>query len=115
MITKFKIFELNEDEPKVGDWIVCQPEDISFWINEEDLNRIFSENMGRIVSDNKGSDNHGQYYDVKYSNLPLNDQNLYNDFAIIDSTFSITKNEIKYWSKNKEELETIIQSNKYNL
>jgi hypothetical protein len=94
MIIKFKIFENKKiRKPKLNDWVLIK------------LNR--SKNLidyiGKITHINKKSN---------YPYLIEFDDNFDTD---IYGFTGVMEDEILYWSENKEELETILVTNKYNL
>jgi len=86
MITKFKIYEdTNADNPEIDDYVIIQTRSKKLCIGI-----IYA-----MISN---------YFYIKYK-LPSGNTN--NEIFY--------KHEIKYWSKNKEDLETYLQANKYNL
>ena len=92
MITQFKIFEtINEGKLKVGDYVVI------------DIDTFGSPLRLTILDDNI----------CKIMEISLNGI----DIRISCKTFSwwITKSEIVAFSENKEELEPILSTKKYNL
>ena len=128
MITDFKIFEsINEGRPDVGDWIVCDlGDEIDYMKKYKQIEKFFSENKGFILKAN--FQNFDNEYKVRYYPSSEKDRKIYDSFrkqngyennihggmANVD-VIDIVGPEIKYWSKNKEDLEIIIQSNKYNI
>lgn len=102
MITKFKIFENLNEQPKVGDYVLLNV-NVFPYENEITADLIMSK-IGKIT-------------EIKH-NLPLNQKNTYIIKFNIDSTFfdkEFNISHFKYWSSSKEELEAMIASNKYNL
>jgi hypothetical protein len=107
--------EVNIGKPEIGDWIICKsftrktPLQI-FDDKDAQLNQFLSTNIGKIVSaDSVKTNPPGWDYEIFYEDAP--------DW-LIDTFFhpiGISKEEISYWSKDKEELEYIISANKYNL
>ncbi len=90
MITKFKIFEnINESEPKIGDYVICKTRST----DTIEFKKYVDNNIGKIV------DNYLAYYYVKFK----------------EKTYIFTIGNILYWAKNKEDIEVLIQANKYNL
>ena len=91
MITNFKLFELNNNNPEIGDYVICDAIDIY------DANLNFEEfrvdNIGKILKIDSGI--YSIYYEYNVINKKSNI--IYNG----------TKDEIKYWSKNKKELEEL--------
>lgn len=96
-IKKYEQFgELNIGEPEYGDYVILEisKNAIAFydspWINSEIAQLI------KII--NKFNTTYYQMYFDKY-----------------DKKYDVTLKSIKYWSKNKEELEVMLSANKYNL
>lgn len=90
MITKFKIFEtVNEGNPKIGDYAVVNLK-LKKYNNMIGVGKIFAKS-----------------YDFFCINIKLPDGRTLNDIFY--------EHEIKYWSKNKKELEIYIKTQKYNL
>jgi len=118
MIKNFKIFEnINQGEPEVGDYIIVyeQFED-ELNSNIGELIKIFSKN----TDDYKNSDYDVRYdypYIVKFDNLSKklqSDKGLWNtDFPSHTRIYS--RKEIKYWSKDKEDLQKILDAQKFGL
>lgn len=96
MITKFNLYEsINNGKPKKGDYVI-----VDF--------------RGDIIT------KIGQITYIKYNSylpylIEYDDDFNYYDYGLYDKYISINLDEIKYWSKDKKELETLIQANKYNL
>ena len=102
-----KLFEeLNIDEPKVGDWAICEAVSMSQYSVPLGIKNFLSITIGRIKNKNKRTDyNYGVYFE----NMPKDVEDGWGNPA------AFMRNEIKFWSENKEDLEYIIQANKYNL
>lgn len=125
MITKFKIFEnLNQGQIEVGDFVLCQIDYNSLSVPGR-LSEINNALLTHIGTVNKISE---------YPNNIFKDWKYYIKFKIDKDedfwycfTFNgneknenykiigIKENEIKYWSKNKEDLDVIVKSIQYNL
>jgi hypothetical protein len=107
MITKFHLFELNSDEPKIGDYVICQevseePKNVSEFINN---------NIGQLVKKPKGQFFMGDYeFWVIFQNIPYEIEDVF-----YDGIRPMLRKEIKFWSENKEEVELFIQARNYNL
>ena len=105
MITKFKLFEeLNAGEPEVGDWIIVNNKDYSTY-------DFINSSIGYIWKKYEFSAL------VKYVDIPIDQQKnfMFTDGSKIGNSIMLSIGDIVYWSKNKEELEHIIQAKKYNL
>jgi len=105
-----KEFEnLNNTKPEIGDYVLCKENDFS-------MSNFLDCNIGKILEFVKKDNGIDSMYIIEYSNVPRNlryrffpPNNNYNylRFSHIDN--------IEYWSKNKEDLEPILQAKKYNL
>lgn len=124
MITKFKIFEsINEGRPQIGDYVICDvseqysSSDKLFFATIEAIDFI-SKNIGYIwkIPDH-------QNYLVKYFNIPEDLEKFifhYSDYRDYEgpkkgNSILVDIENIKHWSKNKEELITLLEIDKYNL
>jgi len=121
--------KLDKDQPKIGDYVICKELETNNVLNDAEISIVnfISKNIGEIV-DFRTDDNMTQEYIevaykynifVQYENIP---DELYDDFAYhkkFDKCRIFNINEIIHWSKNKEELEEILEFdstvNKYNL
>ena len=97
-------------KPKVGNYVICEegmiggnPNNVSRPYIE--LNNFLINNIGKII---KNEDN--PLIKVKYENIP---SELNHHFH--NNTIKTCRDDIIYWSKNKEELETILTLKKYNI
>jgi hypothetical protein len=89
MITNFKIFESLNRQLKIGDYVVTGKDMYATYQN-------FTIKAFDI----------GQLYNITPP---------YYWFNFNGNKISLKPEEILYWSENKEELETIIAANKYNI
>ena len=103
MITKFKLFENNEDRPIVGYYILC---DISPYTTDEEFIIFMNNNIGKIQKTNDDS------YLIKYYNIPKKLNDWY--FGIGDVRHFIEE-DILLYASTKKELEIKISANKFNL
>jgi len=98
-----KTFEnYNIGVPEVGDWVICNP---IFSSSVDGLVDFIKSNIGKIIEYVTETDDVIEHYKVEYNNY-IKDRGF---------TRAIVIEEIKYWSKNKEELEVISQANKFNI
>jgi len=105
MITKFKIFE-NKIDPKIGDYVIC--EEISSSI---ELKKFIDNNIGYIIDQLSFN-----RFTVQYNNVPKNLFIFFNEQMRSSSKCrEMFLTEIQYWSKNKEELENILLTRKFNI
>ena len=125
MITEFKIFEeLNEDKPKVGDYVMVDSkyyQDIeyqfTFQMNDvSNLTNFLNNSIGYIFK----NPNKSSFYLIKYDNIPKDIERFfyYTDYSEgmkIGNSLFVSINKIKYWSKNKKDLQHFIDANKFNM
>lgn len=100
MITKFKIYEsINIGEPMAGDYVICKPKN-----RGTAFQKYVDDNIGRIMK---------EFKDDTY----FNGKNIKNFLVKFTNptTYVFNRDQILYWSKNKEDMKDIQQANKYNL
>ena len=101
MITKFKIYEENIDEPQIGDYVICSEKD------NQTLDKRLKTQIGKIIR--FVNNDLPNIYLVQFEKIP-------SIFHHYDTNCrSMALDEILYHSKNKEDLEHILKANKYNL
>lgn len=116
MITKFKIYEsINEGEPKVGDYVICHEKTDNNALMYRKIEKFINSNIGKIVRER---DDIFVFW-VDFEEIP-ND----NKFKMFFSSGEVNtpetwrkmkRKEIIYWSKNREDLEPLLASKKFNL
>ena len=100
----FRFEKLHE-----GDYVLC--EDIGIHILPA-LSEFIGNNVGEIVK----NDAIIKYsYMVKYENIPSKLKRFFTYSTKQENCRGMDTSEIKYYSKNKEELKIFIDSKKYNL
>jgi len=110
MITKFKLYEsINKGKLKIGDYVIC---DDKSDVPEHSIEFI-KNNIGKYV---KFITNSVYSYIIEYENIPNEcksefEENMFNDI----NCRRMELKEIKYWSKDKKELEEVLAANKYNI
>jgi len=113
-----KIFGINEDENEydiddsieVGDYVICSYDSINSYDYSIEEQNFISNNIGRIVEVRPFF---SYPYRITYSDgIP---DNINNGLYTNDSFIVLKKNNIKYCSKDKEELEFILSTNKFSL
>jgi len=110
MITQFKIYEkLNVNEPEVGDYVIVQSNDFLVDINEFTKNRI-----GKLYNIFKPLYADDLSYTIIYDDIPK-ELDFYKFKIDDEEAISMNKEDIRYWSKYKEDLEKILMTNKFNL
>jgi hypothetical protein len=132
MITRFKIFESNEEPIEIGDYVICSesPSDTRIVLKHKVWFDFLQNNIGQVIRIEKigynktnliGSPNYNPelcYY-ITYENIPQKYKSWFQFHEEMDRKFydcrPFAENEIAHWSKNKEELETILSAKNYNL
>ena len=112
-----RLYEQNS-MPQIGDYVVCRmdarmdalKEDLKIFID------FFDNNIGRVekmTNDNMREDLPSTYleYPIVYTGVPkrMKDFFNYSDYRYM------LKSEIVFWSKDKDDCEIYIMTNKYNL
>jgi hypothetical protein len=101
-----KTYEENTfQDLRLGDYVLCK-------IEMKNVDRYFDINYLKFIEDNIGKvvliNENGGYVRIEYDkNVPGNDM-------IVNYTF-LDINNIKYYSKNREDLEEILSAKRYNL
>ena len=98
MIKKFKIYETSTRiEPQVNDYVIVKSESPN-----KRANNHINTHVG-IVYENLYS-NHVRDYKIKYEFLPF-----------MNDIIMVYRYQIIHFSKSKDEMELILQTNKYNI
>ena len=103
MIIKFKMFEDIESK-KLGIFVISN----SIYASNK-IQNFFTNNIGTIIDYDYGSNLYKVYYEDVPNNVMLNED----DKGINFWWFSL--DEILYESKDKNDLEMILATNKYNI
>ena len=101
-----KYEDTNINKPKVGDYVLCEEkytENVT--VQYQDVLNFISNNVG-VIKFIRNND----FY-VAYNNVPQELTRFFRD----ENSRRMENSEIKYWSDNKEELEAILASKKYNI
>jgi len=106
-----KTYEDIDNEPKVGDYVMCHELDDTSRIsniNKDEINIFLDVNIGQIQEyDNR------KWYEVEYENIPQELIGWFN--ASMLNCRSMKRSEILVHSKNKEDIEHLMSAKKYNL
>jgi len=114
-----RTYEFNK-EPQIGDYVVCKELEIYGFDPDNKLirkvDKFLSENIGQIVK----MIEHPSPYLVQYLSCPYNlaDKAFkfgYSFANAMPKCRGMHRDEIIYWSPNKEDCETFITAKKYNL
>ena len=106
-----KTFEAFKQEPKVGDYVICALNHTYNSRLEEYINFI-SVNIGRVIKINLNT----QFkFKVKYNDTDYQKSRNPNNPNYPNNPSNWSLKGILFFSSNKEEMEIIIQANKYNL
>lgn len=102
------------DEPQIGDFVICDANTGSYRLNNFIKNKI-GVCIGPHYSGNKPElkEKLANRYKIKYDNVPDDIEKDY--FPFPDKTRSFHKKDILFFSQNIEDLKTILSANKYNL
>ena len=98
-----KTYQKYMDNQRLRDdyYVICHDNERNF------LNDFFDNNIGQLIE----RDKHLQCgYCIEYENIPSNLM----PYFFLNSIW-LSRNDIKHFSKNKEDLELIIKSKAYNL
>lgn len=120
MIIKYKIFESKLPNPKYGDYVLC--ESISH-IPNTPLSRWLQSNIGKVEGWYDALTSSNRFGDrrviVKFDNLPEklrhNHQAIINNLPDRENYRAFPLENVLYYSPNREDLEIIVQTRKYNL
>ena len=109
-----RTYELYETKPEVGDYVICEESKIP------KIKNFISNNIGRIfyyidTDVKKFSVCKDFRYIVEYDNVPEYITDFFEDVWTEKQSRRMSLDEIKHWSKNKEDLEVILNTKKYNL
>lgn len=118
MITKFKIFENSYpfesiiiDDIQVGDYVWI-PSSTTEYPIPDDAKNFFDTHIGKVFD----IKNNELVY-IEYEDVPneIASYFMYFNSSNNNDSIAIEKVYIKYWSKNKKDLYTLIDSHKYNI
>jgi len=104
-----KRFE-NINTPQVGDYVIASLK------TDKDIGIFIANNIGQIVAISENDIN--KLYTVKFFNIEKDIEKFFftePEYGEYMTLMFFYKYEILAFSKNKEELETILNANKYNL
>ena len=99
-------YSIIEDEPQKGDYVICRDSREGIW-------DFTDNNIGQIIDlNNNDYDYVDRYkYIVEYENVPKQLRNEY----FHESQTAMAREEIIFYSSNKEDCEAFIATKKYNL
>jgi len=105
-----KTFEDNNFKYNIGDYVICK-----FYNDGEnhELNIFLKNNIGQIIDITKYLGLEINKYIIQFDNIPKH-LNWYK-IAVYDSSIQFTDRDIVYCTKDKSELEMMINSKKFNL
>lgn len=109
--------EINISNPHTGDYVICYSD--SSRMIESNINLFLSNNIGKVFS----VDDYNNQIDVTYENIPDKLLNFFEGKRKISSseenksTYIITlgQSTIKHLSNDKQELEVILNTKKFNI
>jgi len=96
--------EINDEssEPKVGDYVITKYMSAD---DDHEANLFVTKNIGQLYKIEKDK------YTVKYENIP----SMLHYYTSADSFLNFKRRDIQKWSENKQDLETILLANKFNI
>ena len=109
-----KTLETINDGPKIGDYIIVKSNSPIYEIND-----FIENNIGQIFNIVKFKNSrYGNTYYTKYNNIP-SEIKVYFQYLMLENKLCYYRgydsSSIIEYSKNKENLEIILQAKKYNL
>lgn len=107
-----KIYE-NYNEIEIGDYVICESGKSNYNIQFKKLNDFIRNKIGKLIDIDNKSIPGSIYYIVEYDNIPDNISNFKRSRN--ESAFTMHKIDIINYSKDKNELESIINANKFNI
>jgi hypothetical protein len=102
--------KISKNEPQIDDFVICDMGDVSHQIindYRDSLNDYLKTLIGKIIRLHVNN-----FALIKYEDLP---EKYSSGLSFMSNQRWISKQRIKYWSKNKEDLEIILTQQKYNL
>jgi len=110
-----KFEDTNVDEPKVGDYVIIS-DSMDYGSHIYDAYVYFvNNNIGKLYSIKNEYSDYSDYYRVLFYNIPKDAEEWFSENYDGDKYIIVDREDIVYWSKNKEDLEPYIQAKKYNL
>jgi len=117
MITKFKLYENERNAPEIGDYVLCKNWTPSFSRPKEfietdnEINRFLNNNIGKIVKVRIINVDHNlKAYYIEYENIPDSIKKYFDH-----NEYMLDKENILFYSKNKESVIIQIQANKFGI
>ena len=111
MITKFKLYEEVMRNPEVGDYLLC--DEYNADDADEEVFLYTKTHVGQIIKQ-KNSTQFLVKYDIDFDTCGFT-QDRFQFETDPNGVRTMNKNEIQYWSRNKEELEQILVVKKFNI
>ena len=126
MIIKFKIFEKVDNEPKIGDYVICSELES---YKDIGIEYFLSENIGKcinIIYNNNFGEGSDKKYIIEYYNIPYKIKNYFkfdkvtgvpygSGSSIVTNCRIMSRQEVIHSSEDKDYLKIILISKKYNL
>lgn len=112
MITNFKLFESLNRPPQNGDYVLIDYEQYDHGFHKP-WHDFYISNIGQIINFDFDSNS----YKIKFQMTELPKDFPRGYFRIEDGNYTenyYLKN-LKYWSEDKEDIETLLSKDKYNL
>lgn len=113
MIIKFKIFETVSTQPNLGDYVIIR--DPFSQGGPSEFFNFTGNNIGKIIKIGKEHGGTGKVFTVKYENIPERLSFSKLNFFNKNNERDCTARDFTYWSEDKDELQVILDAEKYNL
>lgn len=115
MITLFKLFEAVYTPPEIGDYVLI---DDNLYKYHKSFCDFINSNIGQVIDTRITQDRFNVNENsvvIKFENVPTELSFFGDNFFDRNDNRICTIGQLKCWSSNIEELETILASKKYNL
>jgi hypothetical protein len=107
-----------EDEPKLGDYVICNESetDFGYRISSDNyrfqVDEFLSKNVGQIIE--LIEDDRCEFL-VQFNNVPDDIAPIYFNHSNKDDCRKMSRSEIEFWNSDREALEVMVDAEKYNL
>lgn len=110
-----KTYEMLQNEPQIGDYVICEESNIVSKIESPESVVFISENIGKIIT---RSLRNSEIFLIKYKNVS-SEISKYFEFDDIYKYYynvrAMYEREILHCAKDPKDLEIYLSANKYNL
>lgn len=103
-----RIKKFKKSEPTIGNYVICEEES-----DAPPVMDFIRDNIGKFIRLDEKSEE--TYCVIQYDNIPPDIRLPYFSYYSSNNLRPMLRSEILFWSDNKEDLEIILNSKKYNL